>query len=138
MSKADRAYARKRMLPSPDVKLPPPRRGRSSGRPVGLVGTFPLVDIDGHPDADLLKACAIATGLIDRHAPVLGSRLSPAETDTLTVAIDAIIRTQALTGIGVQMKAIFVMGDGNPMHCCSSIALYESVIRDFLRIGVAA
>jgi hypothetical protein len=102
---------------------------------------FNLIDLDDHPDAALLKACAQATKLRDNLETIgkhpFGSLDCPSGCNLLKLC-HFIAHTDALTDLGVTMKATFVMGDqADPMEQTPRM-LYVSVIKDFLRMGVPA
>jgi len=98
--------------------------------------TFPgveFIDLDHHPDGCLLRALSIATKLTDKKGLV---GLAEIQQQALRLALITIINTEALTSIGVTMKATFVMGDRmDPMEHMPCM-LYASVIRDYMRMGV--
>lgn len=54
------------MTPSSRKEAPSPRRDACPNWPSSLIGAFPLVDLNAHPDAALMKACGQATCLIER------------------------------------------------------------------------
>jgi hypothetical protein len=142
MSKAKHDNSR-RVAPAPAQKgrIPQRKHPRPSLPLVGA-GAFQLelVDLDQHPDGKLLRACAEATKLRDKlggDGGINGSGWTT-EQQSYFEALDIITDTEALTSLGLQMKAIFVMGDNMDPFEHSPMFLYASVIRDFLRMGVPA
>ena len=135
---AERAYNR-RLRPSSSTETPPPRRDASPG--LNLVGAFPIVDLDAHPDAKLLRAVTEATKLRDQFE-LKGldpfCHPFPAGADKLWRLTGYITDTPAVTRLGCQVKAIFALGDDDPATITVGIAPYASVVRDFLRLGRAA
>jgi hypothetical protein len=107
-----------------------------------LPQTFDLVDLDQHPDGKLLRLLSQATKLRDRCET---AGINPYQFQGPPVALElweltiSIIKAEALTPLGLQAKAIFVMGDQHdPMGHTCLVAPFASVVRDLLRMGVPA
>lgn len=96
-----------------------------------------IIDLDQHPDAALLRACVRVTALRDKLGQTGGS-MRTSEQDAYYSDLHLITETEALTPFGLQTKALFVMGDRSEPFEHSPCFLYASVIRDFLRMGVAS
>jgi hypothetical protein len=93
-----------------------------SGNPLPL--TFDLIDLDAHPDGALLRACAQATKLRDKLGADggIGKRnVRSSEQDAYFRALDLITNTEALTHLGLLMKAVYAMGGLSGISCLAGL-----------------
>lgn len=118
---------------------------RAHNTPGGNSLPLSLIDLDTHPDGDLMCLCSRAGALQDR-ADLEGVNINhwplPPYAITLTgllaeIAEIAVIEPQTIEA--VRLKAMTLMGDEDS-ELNRSFGRYHpvAVIRDFLRLGVPA
>lgn len=144
MSKAKHDNSRRVASAATQGGRTPQRRDISPSADPRQTGALPLnlIDLSRHPDAALLKACAEATKLRDRFdsegVEPFRDPAPPGANDLWRLTL-LITNTEAMTPIGLQTKAIYVMGDeADLMNRMVAVAPFASVIRDFLRMAVVS
>ncbi|MCB8878258.1 hypothetical protein [Acidisoma silvae] len=119
MSEADKENTRRRGAPS-SAGAPPERRDDSLSHSGTLAGAFQLIDLDQHPDGELLRLIAQGTNAREKYQALnrRGHRRGKAIADRQEVG-DAfgvrmrlecrIINTPAKTPFGLTAKAMFAL-----------------------------
>lgn len=142
---AERAYTRRRVPEgNPAPEMPPLRRDASPARPLGVAGAFEVIDLNTHPDGNLLRLVVEATKLHD--VLLLGPRgrrsfrECSVNAGALMPLFDEIAATRPTTTDGWQAKAIFaLLFDGPDMTCITVVhSVAYSALRDALRLGVVS